>query len=394
VQEGGEGLAASKFDAFAADERGEQGEQGEQVGGGSEEWQIASFELAERRGLLRLDTIHVPEHYLHTSRQPPAPAPREYIGEAAGGLGGGGASAMLQGRVARRAEQLRALACCEILVLPWREASQPGSILIMGRLLARRSCSALMPPCDAPGYSCSSPDKDSSVEVGRERAFSFKVLLTGVPRGDGGALPWLADKINRKLDVSRWRSFIAVARRRIRMQRPQHVDAAFLSTIGREAVQELDLRAAEMPDEVDIELLLASRALDDDWLTRPNLQLQLNDMRVLHYLVEADAADLGAHPEAHDVLGGDGAAAGRSDTEARSAGGKAQVAPGFSVLRDVALDRAGPEQDGAVEAPGGAEQPAPALEPAVVSLTVPTPETLHLEQHSVSSAPAPCPSPH
>ncbi len=45
-----------------------------------------------------------------------------------------------------------------------------------------------------------------------------QVLVSGVPRGDQGALTWLADKINRKLDVSSWRSFIAVARRRIRMQ--------------------------------------------------------------------------------------------------------------------------------------------------------------------------------
>ena len=260
----------------------------------------------------------------------------------------------------------------------------------MGRLLARRACSALMPApaCDAPGDACSSPDKDSSVEVGQERAFGFKVLLTGVPSGDGGALLWLADKINRKLDVSRWRSFIAVARRRIRMQRPLHVDAAFLGRVAREAVQELDLQAVEVPDDVDVELLLASRALDDDWLTRPNLQLQLDDLQVLHYVASADASDHGDHPAAHEVLRGESdAAGGRS---AGSAGSKAQVAPGFSVLRDVALERAGPEEDGAVEDPGVAHQPAPALEPAVESFTgPPAHEPLLLEQRSVCSPPLP-----
>ena len=39
-----------------------------------------------------------------------------------------------------------------------------------------------------------------------------------------------------------------------------------------------------MPDLVDIKLLLASRAFDDDWLMRPRLQLQV--LSLLAFLVQ------------------------------------------------------------------------------------------------------------
>ena len=350
-----------------------------------EGWRIASYELAARRGLLRLDAIHLPESYLMHSRQCEAGNGISSVDDEQGGSGksryaGGHGTAL-------RAEQLRALACCEILVMPWREASQPGSILIMGRLLARRACSAVMPPCipayDQPGQSEQAADGESGAEAQQDRAFGFKVLLTGVPREDAGALLWLADKINRKLDVTRWRSFIAVARRRIRMQRPHTVDATFLGTIGREAVQELDLRPADVPDSVDIELLLASRALDDDWLTRPNLQLALDDLLPVHYLVEPDESAQQACDTAQESEGEGGK--GAASAGGRTSSSRAKVAPGFSVLSDVVP--AVPPQDSSIAAPidgerdgvpqgGGKQRPcvqASALEEPSVSPPFPRP---------------------
>lgn len=134
-----------------------------------------------------------------------------------------------------------------------------------------------------------------------------------------------ADKINRKLDMSCWRSFIAVARRRIRMEAPPVVDAEFLHQIACDAVQEQDLRATDVPDRTDLELLLASRALDDDWLTRPSLVLLPDDLLVLQC-----ARHMHEHAAAPPCSRASAVGSGPVRDE------QEKLAPGFSVLHHVA----------------------------------------------------------
>ena len=316
---------------------------------GSEKgWEVQSYKLTEANGLLRVDTVNVPESYLSTARTPTPAGKEQHEEDAEPATPEKIADAARSKRAPRRtcsrgrAELVRGLASAEILVLAWHEASQAGSVLIIGRLLARRACSALVPspvpfmPGDAV---LDSGAALQGMDRGEERVFSFKVLLTGVPLGDGGAVRWLADKINRKLDVSRWRTFIAVARRRIRMQRPQSVDVAFLHSVGQDALQELDLQASEVPDVADLKLLLASRALDDDWLTRPAMQLDVDDLLVLNHRKDmqevSELADAD-HLPSNDAGGGAAAwcDAGKSNDD------KPALAPGFSVLRDVTAEAA------------------------------------------------------
>ena len=95
-----------------------------------------------------------------------------------------------------RAELVRGLACAEILLLSWHQASEAGSVVMIGKLLARRARSALLP-----SSSCSStwssaapahlPDHPAWHQSAQERVFGFKILLSGVPEGDDNALRWL-----------------------------------------------------------------------------------------------------------------------------------------------------------------------------------------------------------
>ena len=343
-------------------------------------WQVMSYELTEDQGLMRLDVINVPDEYLSSAQTPASaratahPAASRPDSTDSSGIkrvsspvsGEGHADRAGSGTESRtnkggtksestsnrgRAELVRSMAAAQLLVLAWHEASYPGSILMIGRLLARRSASAKAPMPRSFGAHDESSDASTSLRRTREgeseHVLGFKVLLTGVPRGDTGAISWLTDKINRKLDVSRWRSFIAVARRRIRMQRPQTVDVAFLNTVAQDALLELDLPAAEVPQTADLKLLLASRALDDDWLTRPALLLDESDLIPLHYA--QDQAQQGGIRRNRN-LGTDTvtlpdveASTLESDrSPAMPHGSTSDVAPGFSVLRDLELHNTRP----------------------------------------------------
>lgn len=314
-------------------------------------WKLESYQLPIAAASVRVDTINLPHAYLAhklevQDQAAQDPAAHHYSSDTRQST----STSPNNGKgvwSAKRAELVRGLAAAEVLVVGWHEASLAGTMLLIGRLLARRASSTLP---QAPhefmtcgGTDCRSIRKDCSssrkvADTGSERGFAFKVLLTGVPRGDSGALAWLADKINRKLDVTRWRSFIAVARRRMRMQRPECLDASFLETVAHEAVQELDLRPTDVPDVVDIELLLASGALDDDWLTRPKLQLETADMLPLTYLADQDDA---CHAQSE---GAQSSSLHPSALHPSAVANKPQVAPAFSLLHDVADKKAQAQQ--------------------------------------------------
>ena len=115
------------------------------------------------------------------------------------------------------------------------------------------------------------------------------------------------------------------------MQPPECVDESFLNQVGREAVEEHDLRASDVPEGVDMELLLASRALDGDWLTRPNLAVSLNDLVSLQYA----AHEQQDHDKDPHACAASAAEAVASDVKQGGPGASA-VAQGFSVLHDVA----------------------------------------------------------
>ena len=312
--------------------------EGEETG-----WLVKSCELAQTCGLLRLDTLHVPHSYLRSTQSTPHQdgAPQDAAAPSRSSSSSSTASSTSSGAAQwsrKRADEVRALASAEMLVLTWQDACKPGAVLMIGRLLARRASSALMPLLEGGAPGRAGQGKRRTLAAATEHAFEFKVLLTSVPRGDAGAVGWLSDKINRKLDVSRWRSFIAVARRRMRMQRPQKLDAAFLLAVAREAVEELDLRAADVPGLVDIKLLLASRAMDHDWLTRPQLHLLPHDMIPVNYL---DA--LHDHQEHHDhrddlppAVQGHDLDVPHTREDKHKETPAPRMPPGFSVLRDVA----------------------------------------------------------
>jgi hypothetical protein len=314
-------------------------EEGGQKEGMSGMWQIETANLAPDSHALRLHTIYAPDSALAGSQNVhdvesesetrPGTSAREPAQERRSTAG--------SGRQYSRgdAELVRGLACAEMLLLSWHQASQPGSVVIIGKLLARRVRSGLLPSgpyCWASSTHTILADPPASHAPAQQHAFGFKILLCGVPVGDDDALRWLADKINRKLDMSRWRSFIAVARRRIRMEAPDVVDAALLHQVARDAVEEQDLKAAQVPDMTDIHLLIASRALDDDWLTRPSLMLLPDDLLPLQY----------ARPPPRPSAGSSAVQSGPAGEELRE-----KLAPAFSLLHHVAHTKARTHKAGA-----------------------------------------------
>ena len=105
------------------------------------------------------------------------------------------ASCSRQRRYSRsRAELVRGLACAEILLLSWHQASQAGSVVMIGKLLARRARSGLLPSSSSSSSSAAPahlPDHPAWHQSAQERVFAFKILLCGVPEGDDDALRWL-----------------------------------------------------------------------------------------------------------------------------------------------------------------------------------------------------------
>jgi hypothetical protein len=329
-------------DTDQQDGREEEGKQNEDM------WLVQTANLAPDWHGLRLHTIYVPDtalagsqnvHHMESeSKTRPATSARQPAQEA--GVNTSRSTAGSWRQYSRSdAELVRGLACAEMLLLSWHQASQPASVVIIGKLLARRARSGLLPSgpyCCSSASSATPPtllaDQPAWHAPAQQRVFAFKILLCGVPVGDDDALRWLADKINRKLDMSRWRSFIAVARRRIRMEAPDVVDAALLHQVVRDAVEEQDLKAEQVPDMTDIHLLLASRALDDDWLTRPSLMLLPDDLLPLQY------ARPPPRPSAVSSAVRSGAASSESEEK---------LAPGFSLLHHVAHTKARTHKAGA-----------------------------------------------